>query len=235
MEPLIERDEYKKRIISLWSGVIRPGIDDLMAWLEESDFFVAPCSTIFHLAEPGGLAKHSLNVYYLLGEKVQLFTLGKHISDESVVICALGHDLCKVNFYVEDQELATPAQDRYIQDLLARSGRTMKWVGPIPKHYASQLIEALKAGQGIPDYRPAYKVEDQFPLGHGEKSLSILQDFIPLTLEEKLAIRWHMCAFDAGIHFNYPNGFPFRKASKLPLVTLLFTADYEASQILEAE
>jgi hypothetical protein len=79
-----------------------------------------------------------------------------------------------------------------------------------------------------------YLVKDQFPMGHGEKSVSILQDYLSLTEEEKLAIRWHMAAFDASIHFNYPNGFPYREAcKKYPLVTLLFTADYEASQVIE--
>jgi len=71
-------------------------------------------------------------------------------------------------------------------------------------------------------------------MGHGEKSVSILQDFFLLTEQEKLAIRWHMTAFDAGIHFGYPSGFAFREAvKKYPLVTLLFTADYEASNIIE--
>lgn len=37
---------------------------------------------------------------------------------------------------------------------------------------------------------------DSVPLGHGEKSVMLLQDFIKLTEEEKLAIRWHMGAFD---------------------------------------
>lgn len=82
--------------------------------------------------------------------------------------------------------------------------------------------------------KDVYLVKDKFPMGHGEKSVSILQNFMHLTQEECLAIRWHMCAFDASIHFNYPNGFAFREASKNPLVVLLFTADYEASQIVEA-
>lgn len=37
---------------------------------------------------------------------------------------------------------------------------------------------------------------ESIPLGHGEKSVMILQDFIKLTDEEKLAIRWHMGPFD---------------------------------------
>lgn len=79
-------------------------------------------------------------------------------------------------------------------------------------------------------------VDDKFPVGHGEKSVAILQRFIKLTDDEIIAIRWHMAAFDAGIHFNYPSGYPFRLATKrVPLLTALITADMEASNILEAD
>ena len=185
----------KDEILRLWSGVDRSGVKSLMNWMEkDSDFFKAPCSTEFHLCVPGGLAVHSMNVYSLLCEKAARYKVD--VSHDSLVICSLGHDLCKANFYIPGV-------------------RNVKENG--------QWRE-----------KKVYKVNDQFPMGHGEKSVSILQDFIKLTPEEKLAIRWHMCAFDASIHFSYPNGFPFREASKNPLTVLLFTADYEASQILEA-
>lgn len=80
-----------------------------------------------------------------------------------------------------------------------------------------------------------YVVKDRLPLGHGEKSVIVIQKYISLHDKEMLAIRWHMGAFEAGIHFNYPSGYAFKEAAKYPLVTLLFTADYEASQIIEAE
>ncbi len=86
------------------------------------------------------------------------------------------------------------------------------------------------------DLPMVYSVDDQLPLGHGEKSLSILQDFIKLTEPEKLAIRWHMGAFEPGTHFDYPTGYAFRaEMEKYPLVALLFTADLEASSVLERE
>ena len=224
----------KSAIINLWKKVDRPGIDQLIGWLESgSDFFTAPCSTEFHLARPGGLVEHSLNVYDLLLEKVCRYDLPEtEVTQESVIICALGHDFCKCNFYVEDEEGPSPAQMKYLCDLAKNSvpeGMTKKW--------ASSLIEWYKAGRNgeQPEKKTAYKVKDQFPMGHGEKSVSILQDFIPLLPSEKLAIRWHMQSWDPGIHFNYPSGFPFREASKIPLVVLLFTADYEASQIIEKE
>ncbi|OPY59147.1 MAG: hypothetical protein A4E55_00364 [Pelotomaculum sp. PtaU1.Bin035] len=224
----------KQEIIELWKQVNRAGIDNLIAFLEISDFFTAPCSTQYHLAVPGGLAIHSMNVYKLLKHKVKIFNL--NIPHETIIICGLGHDLCKIEYYKIDEEPASAKQIDYLKNLAGpllflnykRQGITKAW--------ASKLIEAHKNGGEIPDKENAYVVDDKFPFGHGEKSVSILQNYIQLTTSEKLAIRWHMVAFDAGIHFNYPSGYAFREAAgREPLVTLLFTADFEASQILEAE
>ena len=55
--------EIKDAIINLLKSVERDGIEELISYLESSDFFEAPASTKYHLAEAGGLAKHSLNVY----------------------------------------------------------------------------------------------------------------------------------------------------------------------------
>ena len=38
--------------------------------------------------------------------------------------------------------------------------------------------------------------------GHGEKSVIMLQQLMPLTLEEVMCIRWHMGAFDDKSHWN---------------------------------
>jgi len=79
-----------------------------------------------------------------------------------------------------------------------------------------------------------WEVDDKFPAGHGEKSVFVLNKFIQLTDEEILAIRWHLSFFDPGAHFNYPSGFPLRKAMReQSLVTLLFTADLESSSLVE--
>ena len=103
---------------------------------------------------------------------------------------------------------------------------------------ASVLIDWLlnTPSSPMPDPPVTWSIDDKLPLGHGEKSLSILQNFIKLTEVEKLAIRWHMGATEPGTHFDYPTGYAFRAAmEKHPLVTLLFTADLEASQVLEKE
>ncbi len=79
--------------------VKRPGIDKLMNWLETTDFFTAPASTRFHEAYAGGLCEHSLVVYENMVALNEKMDAEHKMSDESVALTALFHDLCKANFY----------------------------------------------------------------------------------------------------------------------------------------
>ena len=77
----------------------REGIDSLLAWLENTDFFTAPASSKFHLSEAGGLCAHSLNVYERLVRLCDAEYGEDGYNKESVAIVALFHDLCKTNIY----------------------------------------------------------------------------------------------------------------------------------------
>ena len=55
--------EDRERFCELLKATGRTGVDKVLAGLEELGFFAAPASTRFHGSEPGGLLKHSLNVY----------------------------------------------------------------------------------------------------------------------------------------------------------------------------
>ena len=95
----------KQTYIKLIKSTERKGIDKLIDWLENSDFFTAPASTQYHGAYEGGLLEHSLNVYSALTYEVENlkdsdFNLTQ-ISDDSLILVALLHDICKVNCYVE--------------------------------------------------------------------------------------------------------------------------------------
>ena len=57
-----ERAENRERIVAALQATKRWGVEDLIAYMDESGFFEAPCSTQYHLSCEGGLAKHSLNV-----------------------------------------------------------------------------------------------------------------------------------------------------------------------------
>ena len=98
----------RERFIDIFKTHIkREGADKLLAFLtsENCDFFTAPASTRYHGSYPGGLVKHSLNVYDCLVDYMSRARVkevyGIEYSDESIAIAALLHDLCKVNFYVE--------------------------------------------------------------------------------------------------------------------------------------
>jgi hypothetical protein len=82
----------------------REGIQNLVTYLkEETDFFTAPSSTIYHCNYTSGLLEHSINVLevalhnfnFLINRKPDLLYL-----KESVIICALFHDVCKTNQFV---------------------------------------------------------------------------------------------------------------------------------------
>lgn len=98
---MVDTIAQKERFISLCREKIhRDGIERLLEWLSRSDFFTAPASTHFHGAYEGGLCEHSIDVYECALKTVEGF--GLEFNEESLLIAALFHDLCKVNFYKKE-------------------------------------------------------------------------------------------------------------------------------------
>ena len=85
---------YKELLLS----TKRLNIENLIQWLDESDFKYAPASTQYHNSFRGGLLQHSLNVYYATKD-FQHWIDFFEIPEESIIITALLHDICKVNCY----------------------------------------------------------------------------------------------------------------------------------------
>ena len=160
-------------------------IDDLIAMLEGSDFFTAPASTKFHNAVEGGLADHSLNVYYNLKSLVER----KHIdcSENSVLICGLLHDISKINFYKKtSRNKKVYSEDGSKWDNLGR----FDWVSELSYTIAPP--------------------EERFIYGnHEENSEYLIRQFIVLSNEESIAIlhhhggmSWDSCKFDMQTVYN---------------------------------
>jgi len=80
-------------------GIDRPNIMNVVYFLEESDYFTVPASKKHHGNYTGGLAEHSLKLYEIFHERN--LKLSRQLPDESVMICSLLHDLCKVGLYAE--------------------------------------------------------------------------------------------------------------------------------------
>lgn len=105
-------EKYKEQYTELLRSTKREGIESLITWLcEETDFFTAPASTKTHGAFEGGLLIHSLSVYRVLNN------FSKNIKDakpEAIIISALLHDLCKVNFYTKQiRNVKVPGERRW--------------------------------------------------------------------------------------------------------------------------
>lgn len=75
----------------------------------------------------------------------------------------------------------------------------------------------------------AYEIDEKIPLGHGEKSVILVQQFVKLSLEECLMIRWHMGAYNPKEEYR-----DYNKAIEMYKSVLAFSnADAEASHFLE--
>lgn len=84
----------KEEFIKLLETINREGMDKLIEFLKNSDFFEAPASTRYHGNWAGGLVEHSMKVYEILKSKTE--------DNDSTKIIALLHDICKTNFYKTD-------------------------------------------------------------------------------------------------------------------------------------
>lgn len=197
----------KQQFLSLCREHIhREGIEKVLAYLENSDFFTAPSSTNFHLNEEGGLCRHSINVFETackLYEHIALpairsgqspFT--EEIPLESIAIAALLHDVCKVKFYHKVERWKKDAHN--------------KWVS-----------------------YPGYEVRDDFPFGHGEKSCLMLGWYMRLKPDEMLAIRWHMGMFDMGENGSSQRYAFYAATEKSALVNIIQSADLLSAKLLE--
>ena len=186
--------EQKERFLEICRTEIkREGLEDLISWLEKSDFFTAPASSKFHGDHTGGLCEHSLNVYDVACHLTDKYLDGG-ISKESLTIAALFHDICKVHYYKKGYRNVKNVQD--------------KW-----------------------EKKEVWEIDERLPLGHGEKSCIILQWFMRLTVEELIAIRWHMSGYDKAV---MGGDFSMNKAQQFtPLCAIIQSSDMIASNVME--
>lgn len=99
-------ENNKQKFIDIYKkNITREGSKELLDFLLKSDFFTAPASTKFHSATAGGLCMHSIFVYERFKKNLEneyKDKLKDTISDESIAIIALLHDICKIDCYKQD-------------------------------------------------------------------------------------------------------------------------------------
>ena len=87
-----------------------------------------------------------------------------------------------------------------------------------------------KNDKGVWEKVPYYKINDQLPYGHGEKSVYIISGFMRLSREEAFAIRYHMGFSNTDDKLSVGKAFEM-----FPLAFALSVADMEATYFLEKE
>ncbi len=212
---ILSKEDNIKRFEGLMSTITRDGVKELMDYIKnKTDFYTAPASTQFHLACDGGLLQHSLNVYDCLVAKKESpiwKRIIEEIPEESLIIMALLHDLCKVNFYVK----GTKNQKTYDQEKVAAAEN---W-----------QVKHDDKGDFIWETVLRYEINDTMPLGHGEKSVMLINCFMKLKTPEIFAIRWHMGFSEEKSQYKAVGD----AMEKYPIVLALHEADLEASKLLE--
>ena len=202
IQELIEKFEQ------LLTSVKRDGIDKLLAYIRKSDFYRAPASTRFHSCHDGGLLEHSLNLYECLLSKKQnpiWAEVLREIDDESLILVALLHDLCKSYLYVPEFKNKKVYSDTGTKK---DDGGRFDW-------------QAVKG----------YSTDDKIPYGHGEKSVMMIEEFIKLKPIERYAIRWHMGFTEPKEYWNTLT----TAIKKYPVILAVHQADMEATYLLEEE
>lgn len=105
----------------------------------------------------------------------------------------------------------------------------LKWERPESPYIVGLYHDLCKCDNYIKDVETnKYKYNPDIIIpGHGEKSVIMIQKYMPLTDEEIACIRWHMGAFDEKTNWDYYG----RAVEKYPNVLYTHTADMIASHI----
>lgn len=160
-------ETIQTQIENLLTETKRPGIEGLLHYMYKSGFYDSPCSSRYHLAQPGGLAEHSLNVCKTaltlaatLYSKTGSFPVTNELY-KSITLCALLHDLGKAGQY-------------------GKPGYTIENV----------LIPGETPGVQYPKLQYTTNKELLY-VPHEIRSVAVAQHYIALTEEEQFAILHH--------------------------------------------
>lgn len=168
---------------SLLRKIQRPNsdIEKLIAKLEESDFFTAPASTQYHSAFKGGLCYHCLNVYKQLKKLVEMEYPRFKIDDQG-------------ERYAVDDYKAPYSEDSLIIVALLHDLSKMNFYEVSTRNAKDQNGNWTQ----IPFIKTRAAADRFVYSSHGVNSEYMVGRFIPLTLEESVAIINHMGGKEPG-------------------------------------
>ncbi len=198
-----KKTTIKEKFIRLLRSTNRAGVENVISWLEQSDFFVGPASTVFHGNYEGGLAEHSYEVALTAKDLRDMLIKRKQeieqqVSRESIIIAALLHDVCKTNIYKKTTKY--------------RKNDYNQW-----ETYEAYNVDysELPVGHGE------------------KSVIRLLRLGLEMTDDEILAIRWHMSAWDMPFQSVEAKGNLFVAKEKSPLLSIIQAADELTSALID--
>lgn len=206
-------EQNKQTFIELINSIEREfNKEKLINWLENSDFFYAPASTKYHSNFEGGLCSHCLSVYYSLEALCNTFASeSKYVtledgSQKEEITCRYDKDSIIIVALLHDLSKAN-FYEKYNRNV--KNEVTGKW-------------------ESVEEYR-TIDVQKRFIFGnHEETSEFMVRSFIPLKVEESVAILHHM----GGAGHDSSQTDLSVIYSKYNLAALLHTADLLSTFVL---
>lgn len=170
-------------------------------------FLSDPASCQYHHAYPGGLADHSIGVFFRL-----VRTASDGIQDNpSLFKIAIVHDFCKIGTYTQTMKS---------QKVKGKDGKFLL------NSYGKPVWEDVEGYEKAPFPSPV--------MGHGDSSVLIaLRHGIELTDSEIMCVRWHMGAYDT--HEGEDSYRMSQAIEMVPLIGLVQAADLMDAKCPQSE
>ncbi|MEG2393975.1 MAG: hydrolase [Ruthenibacterium sp.] len=144
------------------------------------------------------------------------------------------HGACESGLVMHSLNVYNVLMQRYFEDTDNRESFTIcALLHDLCKanYYKSGFRNVKNDVTGQWEKVPTFHVQDQFPFGHGEKSVYLIERFLRLKPAEAVAIRWHMGGFDDSVRggsFTISDAY-----NEYPLAVKLHLADLEATYLVE--
>lgn len=195
--------DNRENFITLLRTVNRPGIEELINWLDSTDFFKAPASPKLFKNYAGGLCEKAL-IRYDQMHQINNYNL-LNINKDSITLTSLLANVDKTNYFK-----LTPFN--------------RKQYSPTGRHSDANgnydWVEVWEYAV-VPD-------EERFIYGtSGQNAERLISNYVPLTDEESAAIT------NMGITYENPTFYFGGIYKKYPLAALLNAADTLASFVVK--
>lgn len=134
--------ENRERFLQLLRDTNREGIENVIKFLEENDFFEMPSSINRHHNWEGGLTQHCLGVLDRLNET------GPELERDNRIITSLLHDVCKAGKIYKDSDGQWKEKDEEELDIPGHGERSVKLLENLGLQLTPPEKQAIKWHMG---------------------------------------------------------------------------------------